>query len=64
MVLTNKVLAFVFSFNVLSNSLLGGGLLWNDAHLAEWRDRAVNGPYKSAGDSFDPLIPGEWQRIV
>ena len=62
--LTNKVLAFVFSVTVLSNTLLGGGLTWSDAHLAEWRDRAVNGPYKSAGDAFDPLIPGEWQRIV
>jgi len=62
--LTNKVLAFVFSVTVLSNTLLGGGLTWSDPHLAEWRDRAVNGPYKSAGDAFDPLIPGEWQRIV
>ena len=62
--LTNKVLAFVFSVSVLSNTLLGGGLIWSDAHLAEWRDRANNGPYKSAGDSFDPLIPGEWDRIV
>jgi hypothetical protein len=40
------------------------GLLYTDAHLAEWRDRALNGPYKSASDSFDPLIPGEWDRIV
>ncbi|MDA9260883.1 hypothetical protein N9P58_03340, partial [Puniceicoccaceae bacterium] len=64
MVLTNKVLVFLFSVTVLSNMLLGGGILWSDAHLAEWRDRAVNGPYKSAGDAFDPLIPGEWDRIV
>ncbi len=40
------------------------GLLWTEAHLAEWRNRALNGPYKSAGDSFDPLIPAEWDRIV
>jgi hypothetical protein len=40
------------------------GILYTDAHLAEWQDRALNGPYKSAGDSFDPLIPGEWDRIV
>lgn len=48
---------------MLSNTLLGGGLLWSDAHLAEWRDRAVNGPYKSAGDAFDSMIPAEWGRI-
>jgi hypothetical protein len=40
------------------------GLLYTDAHLAEWQDRALYGPYKSANDSFDPLIPGEWDRIV
>jgi hypothetical protein len=40
------------------------GLLYTDAHLAEWQNRALNGPYKSAADSFDPLIPGEWDRIV
>ena len=40
------------------------GLLHTDAHLAEWRDRALYGPYKSSGDSFDPLVPGEWDRIV
>ena len=62
--LTNKVLAFLFSVTVLSNTLLGGGLLWSDNDLAVWRDRAVNGPYKTAGDAFDPLIPGEWDRIV
>ncbi len=64
MELINKVIAFVFSVTVLSNTLLGGGLIWSDAHLTEWRDRAINGPYKMAGDAFDPLIPGEWQRIV
>ena len=32
--------------------------------MVEWRDRAVNGPYKSSGDAFDSLIPGEWARIV
>ena len=64
MIITNKVLVFVFSASALSSTLLGGGLIWNDAHLAEWRDRAVNGPYKSAGDAFDPLIPAEWERIV
>ena len=62
--LTNKVLAFLFSVTVLSNTLLGGGILWSDNDLAVWRDRAVNGPYKTAGDAFDPLIPGEWDRIV
>ena len=40
------------------------GLLYTDAHLAEWRNRALNGPYKSTGDSFDPLVPAEWDRIV
>jgi hypothetical protein len=40
------------------------GLLYTDAHLAEWRNRAINGPYKSVGDAFDPLIPAEWDRIV
>jgi chitodextrinase len=64
MILTNKVIAFIFSVTVLLNPLLGGGLIWSDAHLAEWRDRSVNGPYKLAGDAFDPLIPGEWDRIV
>ena len=64
MELINKVIAFVFSVTVFSSTLLGGGLLWSDNDLAVWRDRAVNGPYKSAGDSFDSLIPGEWDRIV
>jgi|GEM_PF-3116107 len=64
MELINKVIAFVCSVTVFSSTLLGGGLLWSDNDLAVWRDRAVNGPYKSAGDSFDPLIPGEWDRIV
>ncbi len=64
MVLKNKVLVFVFSVTVLSNALFGGGILWNEDHLQVWRDRSVNGPYKSAGDAFDPLIPGEWSRIV
>jgi hypothetical protein len=40
------------------------GLTYTDAHLAEWRNRANAGPYKSSGDAFDPLIPGEWDRIV
>ena len=62
--LINKVIVCVFSVTLLSSTLLGGGLLWSDNDLAVWRDRAVNGPYKSAGDSFDPLIPGEWDRIV
>ena len=62
--LINKVIAFVFSVTVLSSTLLGGGLLWSDNDLAVWRDRAVNGPYRTAGDAFDPLIPGEWDRIV
>jgi chitodextrinase len=64
MELINKVIAFVFSVTVFSSTLLGGGLIWSDNDLAVWRDRAVNGPYKSAGDAFDPLIPGEWDRIV
>ena len=61
--LINKVLAFVFSVTVLSNTLLGGGILWSDNDLAVWRDRAVNGPYKTAGDAFAGLIPSEWGRI-
>ncbi|MEZ7842805.1 MAG: thrombospondin type 3 repeat-containing protein [Opitutales bacterium] len=64
MELINKVIAFVFSVTVFSSTLLGGGLLWSDNDLAVWRDRAVNGPYKTAGDAFDPLVPGEWDRIV
>ena len=62
--LTNKVLVFVFSVAVLSSTLFGGGILWSDNDLAVWRDRAVNGPYKTAGDAFDALVPGEWNRIV
>ena len=40
------------------------GILHTDADLAEWRNRADNGPYKNQGDAFDPLVPGEWNRIV
>ena len=64
MVLKNILIAFVLSVTVLSNTLIGGGVLWDENDLVEWRDRAVNGPYKSSGDAFDSLIPGEWARIV
>ena len=47
-----------------SSSLSATGLLWNENDVAVWRDRAIRGPYKNAGDSFDPLVPGEWDRIV
>jgi chitodextrinase len=64
MLFKNILIAFVISVTALSNSLRGDGILWSESDLQEWRDRSVNGPYKSAGDAFDPLIPGEWDRIV
>jgi len=32
--------------------------------LAIWQDRAVNGPYKTAGDAGYSYTPGDWDRIV
>ncbi len=46
-----------------SKLVFADGMLWSDADLAVWVERAANGPYRSAGDSFDPLVPGEWERI-
>lgn len=39
------------------------GLHVTDQELAIWQDRAVNGPYKSAGD-VSTNSPGDWDRIV
>ena len=64
MLFKNILIASVFLSTALSNSLLGSGILWSEDDLLVWRDRSVHGPYKSAGDAFDPLIPGEWDRIV
>ena len=47
-----------------SQSMFASGLLWDENDLSVWRDRAINGPYKTLGDSFDSLVPGEWNRIV
>jgi hypothetical protein len=46
-----------------SATVFADGLLWSDADLAVWKTRAAQGPYKSSGDSFDSLVPGEWERI-
>ena len=39
------------------------GLHFTSDELAIWQDRAVNGPYKSAGDE-STNSPGDWDRIV
>jgi hypothetical protein len=58
------ILAFVVSMLFLGSIMFADGLLWSDADLAVWKTRAVQGPYKSDGDSFDSLVPGEWERIT
>jgi len=59
-------ITFLFSslFLFAGGSVHAQGILWDDTDVGVWRDRAVNGPYKSAGDAFDPQVPGEWSRIV
>ncbi|MGZ0706949.1 hypothetical protein ACWPKO_01260 [Coraliomargarita sp. W4R53] len=57
------VLSAFISFASTSSVLSADGLLWSDADLAAWQERAVLGPYVKAGDAFDSKIPGEWERI-
>lgn len=44
-------------------SASSGGMLWTPEEVAIWKERAENGPYKVKGDSYDPWVPGEWERI-
>ena len=39
------------------------GMHVTDGELSVWRDRAVNGPFRVAGD-FSANSPGDWSRIV
>ena len=41
----------------------GTYLLFDDADLARWKQRAASGPFKVAGDAF-PGSPGDWTRII
>jgi hypothetical protein len=45
-------------------SRLGGGILWTDGELAEWRARAKAGPYRVANDAGRANTPGDWERIL
>ena len=38
------------------------GAFYTSSELAQWRDRAINGPFKTAGDAF-PNSPGDWDRM-
>lgn len=51
-------------FQLIASQAFAAGMLWSDEDLAAWRTRSIEGPYIKAGDAFDPLIPGEWERIV
>lgn len=65
--LTSKFVILVISFFLslmISSKLYPDGILWSEADLYEWKTRTEKGPFRSSGDDFDPLIPGEWNRIV
>lgn len=38
------------------------GIFYTPEELAVWQQRAVNGPFKSAGDAFENS-PGDWDRM-
>jgi hypothetical protein len=63
MLLSVLVIGFivVIEQNALSQTKLG--LFFTQEELQIWKQRAVNGPYKSSGD-VSQNSPGDWDRII